>query len=118
MIQIKATDLDQPGSASADMRYSIVSQDPLLPSKEMFTINPVSGVIRVNARGLDREVRIKVQANLTKRKSLETATLQGVGHLFCLLWGRRGHFTEINPRTSAWCLENEIFLLFSPTGLY
>lgn len=55
VVRIIATDLDEPGQSSSDIRYSIVGQEPPLPKKNMFTINPVSGFIRVNTDGLDRE---------------------------------------------------------------
>lgn len=53
---ISATDADDPNTDNADIRYSIVSQTPLEPSPNMFEINPVSGVIRLNAEGLDSKV--------------------------------------------------------------
>ncbi|KAL1007137.1 hypothetical protein UPYG_G00082570 [Umbra pygmaea] len=52
---VNATDLDEPGSANSDIRYSILSQDPLLPSNNMFFINSVTGGISVHTAGLDRE---------------------------------------------------------------
>uniref|UniRef100_A0A3B4D527 Cadherin-1 n=1 Tax=Pygocentrus nattereri TaxID=42514 RepID=A0A3B4D527_PYGNA len=52
---VTATDADDPNTDNADIRYSIVSQNPQEPNAAMFTINPVTGVIRVNAVGLDRE---------------------------------------------------------------
>ncbi|KAL7383364.1 hypothetical protein ABVT39_009369 [Epinephelus coioides] len=55
VIQVVATDLDQPNTDNSDIRYSIRSQEPTLPSDSLFVINPVTGVIRVNAIGLDRE---------------------------------------------------------------
>lgn len=58
VIKVVATDLDEPGNFNSLIRYSIISQDPELPSPFLFVINPINGVIRVNADGLDREVRI------------------------------------------------------------
>ncbi|XP_023252424.1 B-cadherin-like isoform X1 [Seriola lalandi dorsalis] len=55
VITVTATDADAPNSDNSDIRYSILSQDPLLPTDFLFVINPVTGVIRVNAGGLDRE---------------------------------------------------------------
>uniref|UniRef100_A0A3Q3WKR4 Cadherin-1 n=1 Tax=Mola mola TaxID=94237 RepID=A0A3Q3WKR4_MOLML len=55
VLKILAKDLDQPNTDNSDIRYSILSQDPELPSKYLFTVNPVTGVIMVNAGGLDRE---------------------------------------------------------------
>ncbi|KAK2863622.1 hypothetical protein Q5P01_003155 [Channa striata] len=55
VITVVATDDDEPGTDNSDLRYSIVSQDPQLPSGSLFSIDPVTGVIRVNALGLDRE---------------------------------------------------------------
>nr|XP_046258839.1 B-cadherin-like isoform X4 [Scatophagus argus] len=54
VITVVATDLDQPNTDNSDIRYRIISQDPELPS-DLFVINSVSGAIRVNAVGLDRE---------------------------------------------------------------
>ncbi|KAG5270420.1 hypothetical protein AALO_G00192400 [Alosa alosa] len=54
-MSVAATDADEPGNSNSDIRYQIVDQDPPLPSKDMFSINPVTGGIRVNAPGLDRE---------------------------------------------------------------
>uniref|UniRef100_A0A8C8BRS0 Cadherin domain-containing protein n=1 Tax=Oncorhynchus tshawytscha TaxID=74940 RepID=A0A8C8BRS0_ONCTS len=55
VMQVTATDADEEGSANSDVRYTILSQEPPLPSPNMFVINPVTGGIRVNAPGLDRE---------------------------------------------------------------
>ncbi|KAJ8247328.1 hypothetical protein GJAV_G00245050 [Gymnothorax javanicus] len=54
-MKVKAVDLDEPGSANADVRYKILSQDPESPSAEMFFINPTTGGIQVQSPGLDRE---------------------------------------------------------------
>lgn len=53
---VVATDADEAGTANADVHYLIMSQEPKLPSPNMFVINPVTGGIWVNAAGLDREV--------------------------------------------------------------
>nr|XP_040034102.1 cadherin-1-like [Gasterosteus aculeatus aculeatus] len=55
VIKIEATDFDEPNSDNSDIRYRILSQDPTLPSDPLFAINPITGVIRVNAGRLDRE---------------------------------------------------------------
>uniref|UniRef100_A0A8D3CNX2 Cadherin-1 n=1 Tax=Scophthalmus maximus TaxID=52904 RepID=A0A8D3CNX2_SCOMX len=55
VITVVAIDIDEPGNANSDVRYTILSQDPVLPSSPLFEINPVTGAIRVNAGGLDRE---------------------------------------------------------------
>ncbi|XP_053731548.1 cadherin-1 [Synchiropus splendidus] len=55
VIKVVATDLDQENTDNSDIRYSIISQEPQMPSASMFVINPVNGAIRVNAGGLDRE---------------------------------------------------------------
>ena len=58
MIQVFASDADDPSTDNGIIRYRIEEQDPVLPSGDLFAINPVTGVIRVNAAGLDREVRL------------------------------------------------------------
>ncbi|XP_029623036.1 B-cadherin [Salmo trutta] len=58
-MQVTATDADEEGSANSDVRYTILSQEPPLPSPNMFVINSVTGGIRVNAPGLDREKILK-----------------------------------------------------------
>ncbi|KAL7833392.1 hypothetical protein AOLI_G00283520 [Acnodon oligacanthus] len=52
---VTATDADDPSPDNANVRYSILSQNPQEPDPAMFVINPVTGAIRVNAAGLDRE---------------------------------------------------------------
>ncbi|XP_072527092.1 B-cadherin-like [Salminus brasiliensis] len=52
---VTATDADDPNSANADIRYSIISQNPQQPNPSLFDINPVTGGIRVKSVGLDRE---------------------------------------------------------------
>nr|XP_057912813.1 cadherin-1 [Doryrhamphus excisus] len=55
VIKVVATDADQPNTDNSDIRYRIISQDPELPRAGLFDINPVTGAIRINAGGLDRE---------------------------------------------------------------
>ncbi|XP_066510276.1 B-cadherin-like [Hoplias malabaricus] len=54
-MKVTATDADDPTTDNADIRYSIISQNPVEPSPNMFDINPVTGAIRVQTDGLDRE---------------------------------------------------------------
>lgn len=66
MIKVVATDKDQENTDNSDLRYRILSQDPPLPRDNLFKINEITGGIRVNAGGLDREVRLrwlKLEAN-------------------------------------------------------
>lgn len=57
-MEVTATDADDDVSTyNAAIAYSILSQDPELPDKNMFTINKNTGVISVVTTGLDREVR-------------------------------------------------------------
>uniref|UniRef100_A0A096M7F4 Cadherin domain-containing protein n=1 Tax=Poecilia formosa TaxID=48698 RepID=A0A096M7F4_POEFO len=58
VIQVVATDADEPNTDNSAIQYRIVSQEPEEPGPSMFTINPNTGVIRVKEVGLDREVRI------------------------------------------------------------
>ncbi|XP_051757087.1 cadherin-4-like [Ctenopharyngodon idella] len=52
---VTATDADDPDTDNAVISYSIVKQDPELPKPNMFEINSVTGGIRVNSLGLDKE---------------------------------------------------------------
>lgn len=55
---VTATDADDTENTdNGVISYSIVKQDPELPKPNLFTINSVTGGIRVNALGLDKEVR-------------------------------------------------------------
>lgn len=58
---ISATDADDPNTDNADIRYSIITQTPPEPSASMFEIDPISGVIRVNAEGLDSKVKSQIR---------------------------------------------------------
>ncbi|XP_023066041.1 cadherin-1 isoform X2 [Piliocolobus tephrosceles] len=56
VMQVTATDADDDVSTyNAAIAYTILSQDPELPDKNMFTINKNTGVISVVTTGLDRE---------------------------------------------------------------
>ncbi|XP_057703544.1 cadherin-1-like isoform X2 [Corythoichthys intestinalis] len=55
VVKANATDADQPNHDYSDLRYTILSQDPMFPVPNLFAINEITGVIRVNAGGLDRE---------------------------------------------------------------
>uniref|UniRef100_A0A671VC54 Cadherin-1 n=1 Tax=Sparus aurata TaxID=8175 RepID=A0A671VC54_SPAAU len=55
VIQVLATDADEPNNYNSDLRYRILSQDPALPNDRLFEIQPITGAITVNAVGLDRE---------------------------------------------------------------
>uniref|UniRef100_A0A8C7XFN5 Cadherin domain-containing protein n=1 Tax=Oryzias sinensis TaxID=183150 RepID=A0A8C7XFN5_9TELE len=58
VIQVKATDADEPGNDNSIIKYTILSQEPKLPSDSMFAINSFNGAIMVEGVGLDREVMI------------------------------------------------------------
>ncbi|XP_023183629.1 B-cadherin-like [Xiphophorus maculatus] len=74
VIQVVATDADEPNNDNSDIRYRIKSQKPEDPSPNMFTINPTTGVIRVNEAELDREkvpkYELEVQAADDKGEGL------------------------------------------------
>lgn len=53
-LRVEATDRDEPGQDSSEIRYRIQSQEPATP-RDMFFINPITGGVQVNTDGLDRE---------------------------------------------------------------
>lgn len=56
VMQVTATDADdEVNTYNAAIVYKILSQEPPEPDKEMFVINPDTGVISVLTTGLDRE---------------------------------------------------------------
>nr|XP_023646538.1 cadherin-1-like [Paramormyrops kingsleyae] len=55
ILSVTATDADDPETYNADLRYSILSQDPPLPVPDMFAIDPTSGQIRLNNAQLDKK---------------------------------------------------------------
>uniref|UniRef100_A0AAV2JPA8 Cadherin domain-containing protein n=1 Tax=Knipowitschia caucasica TaxID=637954 RepID=A0AAV2JPA8_KNICA len=55
ILQVTAKDADEEDNYNSLIKYKIINQEPKSPSNDMFAINPVNGVIRVNAGGLDRE---------------------------------------------------------------
>ncbi|XP_022367183.1 cadherin-1 isoform X2 [Enhydra lutris kenyoni] len=74
VMQVTATDADDDvNTYNAAIAYRIVTQDPLLPSSMMFTINKDTGVISVLTTGLDRE-KIPMYTLV-----VEAADLQGEG---------------------------------------
>lgn len=56
IIKVSAVDQDDPHTSNAIIRYKITAERPQTGEGGLFDINPVSGVIRVKASGLDREV--------------------------------------------------------------
>ncbi|KAL6461372.1 hypothetical protein MHYP_G00295160 [Metynnis hypsauchen] len=72
---VTATDADDPYTDNADIRYSILSQNPQEPDPAMFIINPVTGVIRVNSAGLDREKYPQYTLKIA------AGDMQGEGHV-------------------------------------
>ncbi|XP_044071046.1 LOW QUALITY PROTEIN: B-cadherin-like [Siniperca chuatsi] len=72
VIKVVATDLDDPSTANADIHYSIISQEPKFPT-DLFAINPETGAIRIEVRGLDRE------AHPTHTLVVRAADMEGKG---------------------------------------
>ncbi len=57
VMTVTAEDKDDPATLNGQLRYKIVSQNPGVPSPNMFTINNSTGSIITVAAGLDREVQ-------------------------------------------------------------
>ncbi|KAM9302022.1 LOW QUALITY PROTEIN: uncharacterized protein PAF06_015271 [Gastrophryne carolinensis] len=55
VMNVTATDADDPETVNAIIGYSILEQIPADPSKELFTVNKETGLISVLGTGLDRE---------------------------------------------------------------
>uniref|UniRef100_A0A672RP80 Cadherin 2 n=1 Tax=Sinocyclocheilus grahami TaxID=75366 RepID=A0A672RP80_SINGR len=55
VMTVTAVDKDDPATLNGQLRYKIVSQNPDIPSPNMFTINNTTGSIITVAAGLDRE---------------------------------------------------------------
>ncbi|MBN3319830.1 CAD17 protein, partial [Atractosteus spatula] len=58
-MQVKATDLDDPTAANAELHYSLINQSPSAPSSSMFSIDAQTGSVSLTAEGassLDPEV--------------------------------------------------------------
>ncbi|KAM9365093.1 B-cadherin-like [Pholidichthys leucotaenia] len=78
VMKVVATDADEPNNDNSDIRYRILSQTPQVPHNDMFAINPISGAIRVNRLGLDREKKseysLYIQAADNRGEGLPTET--------------------------------------------
>uniref|UniRef100_A0A3P9PXR1 Cadherin-1-like n=1 Tax=Poecilia reticulata TaxID=8081 RepID=A0A3P9PXR1_POERE len=55
VMTVQATDADEENSDNSDVCYRITRQEPEEPNPSMFAINMDTGLITVNATGLDRE---------------------------------------------------------------
>uniref|UniRef100_UPI00358F1CFB cadherin-17-like n=1 Tax=Myxine glutinosa TaxID=7769 RepID=UPI00358F1CFB len=52
--KVSATDADNPATPNADIRYSIVAQDPPRPKETMFSVDPISGRVTLSTVHVDR----------------------------------------------------------------
>ncbi|XP_038610256.1 LOW QUALITY PROTEIN: cadherin-1-like [Tachyglossus aculeatus] len=76
VMQVTATDEDDPNTSNAVLAYAILSQEPKQPQDNLFTINPATGVISLLTSGLDRQTvsryTLTVQAADMKGQGLRT----------------------------------------------
>lgn len=56
IMKVTAMDKDDPDTSNAIIRYQITAQHPRTSERDVFAINPASGVISLKASELDREV--------------------------------------------------------------
>uniref|UniRef100_S4RQB1 Cadherin domain-containing protein n=1 Tax=Petromyzon marinus TaxID=7757 RepID=S4RQB1_PETMA len=59
VLKVEATDADDPQTNHVQVVFSIIAQQPPLPSTRMFTIDRSSGLISTGATRFDAEVRIR-----------------------------------------------------------
>jgi len=90
---VTATDADDPDTHNGIVTYAIVKQDPESPNPNLFTINPSTGGIRVNALGLDKEVRNDEWISRWRRMisckqtDLKTSSLSEMVQIYCVSYG-------------------------------
>uniref|UniRef100_A0A3B3CBH1 Cadherin domain-containing protein n=1 Tax=Oryzias melastigma TaxID=30732 RepID=A0A3B3CBH1_ORYME len=78
VIQVLATDADEPGNDNSIIKYTILRQEPKLPNDHMFVINTNNGAIMVEDVGLNKETypeyTLQIQAADMKGEGLTGKT--------------------------------------------
>ncbi|XP_019360909.1 PREDICTED: cadherin-3 [Gavialis gangeticus] len=101
VMQVNATDADDAVEAfNGVLKYSILSQEPLEPHAQMFTINGATGMISVIASGLDRE-RVREYTLTVQAADLDGEGLTTTATALIEITDINDNAPEFDPKTYA-----------------